>query len=57
MILGAFIDAGLPLAALQTALGSLGVDHTLVARKVLRAGISATHVEVSDTTAHGGMRD
>ena len=43
MILGALLDAGLPLDALREALGSLGVDdYELVADQVLRAGVSAT---------------
>ena len=46
MILGAFIDAGLPIGELRAALGSLGVDHEIVADRVVRAGISATHVDV-----------
>jgi len=43
MILGALLDAGLPLEALQTALGSLAIEgYTLAAERVLRAGVSAT---------------
>lgn len=46
MVLGALIDAGLPLDELRRALGSLGVDHDVRATRVVRAGISATHIEV-----------
>ena len=43
MILGALLDAGLPLEALQAALGSLAIEGaTVSSRKVLRAGVSAT---------------
>ncbi len=43
MILGALLDAGVPLEALRSALGSLAIDHgVLSAERVLRAGISAT---------------
>jgi len=52
MLLAAFLDAGLPLDALQAALGSLGVGHELVVRKVMRAGITATHVAVGHAEAH-----
>jgi uncharacterized protein (TIGR00299 family) protein len=52
MVLGAFLDAGLPLDALQKALGSLGVGHELKARKVLRADISATHIELVAGAGH-----
>jgi len=48
MILAALLDAGLPLEALQNALGSLGVDHELVVQRVMRGGIAATHVSVRD---------
>jgi uncharacterized protein (TIGR00299 family) protein len=48
MLLGAMIDAGLPVEALRDALGSLGVDHELVVEPVMRAGLSATHVQVRD---------
>ena len=52
MVLGAFLDAGLPLDALQQALGSLGVGHELKAKKVLRADISATHIELAAAAGH-----
>jgi pyridinium-3,5-bisthiocarboxylic acid mononucleotide nickel chelatase len=43
MILGALLDAGLPLDELRRALGSLGIDeYELAAPRVLRAGVSAT---------------
>lgn len=46
MLLGALLDAGLPLEALREALGSLGVGHDLNVTRVVRAGITATRVEV-----------
>ncbi len=43
MVLGALLDAGLPLEALREALGSLAVDGCAIdAARVLRAGVSAT---------------
>ena len=43
MILGALLDAGLPLDALRGALGSLAIDDfEVTAERVLRAGVSAT---------------
>ena len=43
MILGALLDAGLPLQALRDALGSLGLaEYELAADRVLRARVSAT---------------
>jgi uncharacterized protein (TIGR00299 family) protein len=43
MVLGAFLDAGLPLDALRDALGSLAVPAAGIGRKsVMRSGISAT---------------
>lgn len=43
MLLGALLDAGLPLDALRGALGSLGLrDYELRTERVLRAGVSAT---------------
>ncbi len=54
MILGALIDAGLPVDELRRALGTLGVGHELRVTKVVRAGLSATHVQVIETgqTSH-----
>jgi uncharacterized protein (TIGR00299 family) protein len=52
MVLAALLDAGLPLDRLEAALGSLGVGHALRVTRVLRAGISATHVEVTGEDAH-----
>jgi uncharacterized protein (TIGR00299 family) protein len=54
MVLGALLDAGLPLDQLRAALGSLGVGHDLDVTRVLRSGLSATHVRVSgeDQPAH-----
>ena len=43
MILGALLDAGVPLEAVRGALGSLAIEHgVLSAERVLRSGISAT---------------
>src|SRR5688572_32828763 len=43
MVLGALLDAGLPLDELRRALGSLAIDGASVsATRVLRAGVSAT---------------
>jgi uncharacterized protein (TIGR00299 family) protein len=46
MLLGALLDAGLPLDALRAALGELGTGHEVRATRVLRAGVSAIHVDV-----------
>ena len=54
MILGALIDAGLPVADLKAALGSLGVDGwDISADKVVRAGIVATKFRVHEASASG----
>lgn len=47
MLLGALIDAGLPVDTLRTALGSLGVEHEIAANRVLRCGINATKFDVT----------
>src|SRR6185436_14956858 len=48
---GALLDAGLPLAALREALGSLAIDDfDVTASTVLRAGVSATKF---DLVEHG----
>jgi uncharacterized protein (TIGR00299 family) protein len=47
MILGALVDAGLPLDDVRRALGSLAVDaDTLWTERVTRAGVSATKLHV-----------
>lgn len=52
MILGALIDAGVPLPDLRQALGSLGVDGwELAADKVVRCGITATKFRVLEHSA------
>ena len=49
MVIGAFLDAGLPLDDLRAALGSLAVSgYTVGADKVLRAGVSATRFVVRE---------
>src|SRR5688500_19598729 len=52
MLLGALLDAGLPLSALEQALGSLRVDHKIVVSKVVRAGVTDTKVDVRPRTGH-----
>ena len=57
MVLGALLDAGLPLDELRAALGSLAIDGASVsADRVLRAGVSATKFNVhnGDTRARQG---
>ena len=47
MIVGALIDAGVPLEDIRAALGSLSIDHEAVwTERVHRAGISATKFQV-----------
>jgi pyridinium-3,5-bisthiocarboxylic acid mononucleotide nickel chelatase len=49
MVLGALIDAGLPLGQLETALGSLSLpDSTIWAGPVLRSGVGATKFRVHE---------
>ena len=49
MVLGALLDAGLPLEELRGALGSLASDGASIsATKVLRAGVSATKFSVHE---------
>ena len=55
MILGALIDAGLPLSDLQHALGSLGLDGWhLSADRVMKCGIAATKFHVHEASGHHG---
>ncbi len=54
MLLGALVDAGVPLAVLQQAVDAVGVEPVhLRSEPVERAGLGATrvHVEVADTAA------
>ena len=53
MLLGALVDAGLPVEALRSALGSLGVDHEIRVSRVLRCGITATKVDVLAKSREG----
>ena len=49
MLLGACLDAGLPLDELKSALGSLAMPgYDIHARRVLRCGVSATKFEVRE---------
>ena len=49
MVLGALLDAGLPVAALRAALGSLGLaDYAITTARVLRAGVSATKFRLEE---------
>lgn len=56
MLLGACLDAGLPLADLQAALGSLGLDdYAVSSERVLRSGISATRWLVDERVPAGAV--
>jgi pyridinium-3,5-bisthiocarboxylic acid mononucleotide nickel chelatase len=49
MVLGALLDAGLPLEDLKRALGSLAIDgYAVSAERVLRAGVAATKFRVHE---------
>jgi pyridinium-3,5-bisthiocarboxylic acid mononucleotide nickel chelatase len=51
MILGAFLDAGLPLEGLRDALGSLGIrNYEVTVERVLRAGVTATKFRLLEKT-------
>jgi uncharacterized protein (TIGR00299 family) protein len=53
MVLGALVDAGADLRAIEAELRKLGLDGwTISAEKVMRGTISATHVEVATTEGH-----
>ena len=57
MVVGALLDAGLPLEELRNALGSLAIDGAAVsASRVLRAGVSATKFSVHERGA-GALDD
>ncbi len=54
MLLGALLDAGLPLGELTHALGSLALPgYEIRADRVLRSGISATKLVVVERHSHG----
>ncbi len=55
MVVGALLDAGLPIDELRTALGSLAIEgHWHVhADRVLRAGVSATKFKLHSHDHHG----
>ncbi len=54
MLLGALLDAGLPLGELTQALGSLALSgYEIRADRVLRSGISATKLVVVERHSHG----
>ena len=58
MILGALIDAGLPLDELRAAVGSLALDGvTLEAERVDRAGVGATKFRVRGAAGEHGHHD
>ncbi len=60
MILGALVDAGLPMAELRDALGQLGLpEFELTATRVMRGAFSATKVDVrtADTAHSRGLAD
>jgi pyridinium-3,5-bisthiocarboxylic acid mononucleotide nickel chelatase len=52
MVLGALLDAGLPLDDLRQALGSLAIDASVSTKRVLRAGVSATKFVVDGQAEH-----
>ncbi len=54
MLLGALVDAGVPLETLQATAKVLNVGAELTARKVMRGGITATKVDVlTEENRHG----
>jgi uncharacterized protein (TIGR00299 family) protein len=54
-VLGALLDAGLPLADLEAALGSLMIPgYRLSADRVMRAGLAATKFRLHEEPGHAG---
>jgi uncharacterized protein (TIGR00299 family) protein len=47
MLLGAFVDAGVPLAVLEKSVAAVGVPVRLAAVRVVRGGLAATQVTVT----------
>ena len=57
MLLGACLDAGVPLDAVRTALGSLGLDdYAVSSERVVRAGISATRWVLDERVPAGAVQ-
>lgn len=54
MLLGALVDAGLPVPALKGSLGSLGIEYDIEVARVTRAGIGAVHFSVKDRQGGSG---
>jgi uncharacterized protein (TIGR00299 family) protein len=52
MLLGAIVDAGVPLSVLSDAAAALNVGGRLEARKVMRGGLTATKVDVLTSEDH-----
>lgn len=58
MIVGALLDAGLPLAELEQALGSLAIDGwRITTERVMRAGVQATKFRVEELASHAHAHD
>ena len=55
MLLGALVDAGVPLSCLEEAAAALNIGARLEARKVMRSGLGGTKVDV--LTADGALAD
>ena len=56
MLLGACLDAGVPLDAVRAALGSLGVDdYTVSAERVIRSGVAATRWVLDERVPAGAV--
>ncbi len=56
MMLGALVDAGVPVGLLQAEISRLGLDITLDTEKVSRAGLAATRVHVNAPEHHPPRR-
>ena len=54
MLLGALVDAGVPLSHLSEITASLNVGARLEARKVMRGGLTGTKVDVITGYGRGG---
>src|SRR3954468_24647861 len=52
MVLGALIDAGVPVEAIRAGLDSLGVPITLTVERVQRGGIAARQVKIIAPAEH-----